>query len=205
MKTESKQKLETKIKEAALEVFTRKGFTDTKTRDIAAAANINISTLHYHYKSKDKLFQIIAADVFKQSDAISEGVFKSDLDFRDKIKLFVDQYIEFCKKNPDFPSFLIFESERNPDKIYEAINFREIDSIISKEINHLIDQKIIRPISYANFMVNLISLTIYPFIASHMLKNVTGLSKSDFNDMLETRKAMIPEMIIDSLYLKKEI
>jgi AcrR family transcriptional regulator len=203
MKKESKINLEEKIKEAAVEVFTRKGLADTKTRDIAAAANINISTLHYYYRSKDKLFQIVAADVFKQSNAISEGVFKSRLSFKEKIRLFVEEYIEFCKKNPNFPSFLIFESERNPDKIYGATNFSEIDTAITIELNELIEKKVIRPITYANFIVNLISLTIYPFIASHMLHEVTGLTKSDFNEMLETRKKMIPEMIIDNLYLKK--
>ena len=204
MKKESKINLEEKIKEAAVEVFTRKGFGDTKTRDIAAAANINISTLHYYYRSKDKLFQIIAADVFKQSNTILDKIFKSHLNFKEKIRLFVKEYIEFCKKNPYFPSFLIFESERNPDKIYSATKFGDIDNIIEAELNELIEKKVIRPITYANFIVNLVSLTIFPFITWHMLHEVTGLTKSDFNEMLETRKKMIPEMIIDNLYLKKD-
>ncbi len=194
--------IEEKIKKAALEVFTRKGFADTKTRDIAAAADINISTLHYYYRSKDRLFQIIATDVFKQSNAISERIFKSRLNFKEKIRLFVEEYIEFCKLNPNFSSFLIFESERNPDKIYPETNFFEVDKIIEAELKELIEKKSIRPISYANFIVNLVSLTIHPFLTRHMLYKVTGLTESDFNEMLETRKKMIPQIVIDYLFLK---
>jgi len=197
-----KIKIEEKIKKAALEVFTKKGFADTKTRDIAVAADINISTLHYYYRSKDKLFQIIATDVFKQSNAISERIFKRRLNFKEKIRSFVEEYIEFCKLNPNFPSFLIFESERNPDKIYPETNFAEVDKIIEAELKELIEKKSIRPISYANFIVNLVSLTIHPFLTRHMLYEVTGLTESDFNEMLETRKKMIPQMVIDYLYLK---
>lgn len=201
MKHGSAVTVEEKIKEAAIDVFTKKGFADTKTRDIAAAANINISTLHYYYRSKDKLFQIIAEDVFKQSNSITERVFGSSLDFDEKIRLFVEEYIEFCKLHPNFPTFIILESERNPDKIYGAVNFREIDVIIEAELNGLIERKVIRPITYANFILNLVSLTIHPFITRHMLHELNGLTKSDFSELLETRKKMIPEMIINYLYL----
>ncbi|WP_422079620.1 TetR/AcrR family transcriptional regulator [Ulvibacterium sp.] len=195
---------EERIKQAAIEVFAKKGFSDTKTRDIAAAANVNISTLHYYYRNKDTLFKIVADDVFRQFNAISESILNSDISFKEKIKEFVCQYTDFCKKNPHFPSFIVFESERNPDRVYGKIDFKAMDNVIERELNELIEKKVIRPISYPNYVLNLVSLTSFPFLNKHMLHRINGLSEDDFNELLETRKEMVPKMIIDYLYLKED-
>ena len=41
---------------AAEEVFAAKGFEGASTREIAAAAGVNISSLHYHWESKETLY-----------------------------------------------------------------------------------------------------------------------------------------------------
>lgn len=192
---------EEKIKQAAIELFSKKGYAETKTRDIAAKASANISTLHYYYGSKDKLFKLVTDDMFKQFNTVSEHVFNSDLSFKGKIEEFVSRWTDFCKENPHMPSFIVFESERNPDKVYGRIDFKAADNIIEKELKELISKKVIRPISYPNFIVNLVSLTFFPFLNKHMLHEINGLSEKDFNDLLETRKKMVPDMIINYLYL----
>ncbi|MBT1712506.1 TetR/AcrR family transcriptional regulator, partial [Fulvivirgaceae bacterium PWU5] len=59
-KQESKDlSTEEKIKEAAREVFTRKGYAATRTRDIAEAAGLNLALLNYYFRSKEKLFEIV--------------------------------------------------------------------------------------------------------------------------------------------------
>ncbi|MCP4977480.1 MAG: TetR/AcrR family transcriptional regulator [Maribacter sp.] len=194
---------EEKIKQAAIEVFSKKGYADTKTRDIASKANANISALHYYYGSKDKLFKTVTDDMFKQFNILSELAFDSNLSFKEKIEQFVSRWTDFCKENPHVPAFIIFESERHPDKVYGGINFKAVDNIMEKELEELISKKIIRPISYVNFMLNLVSLTLFPFLNKHMLHEINGLSDGDYKDLLETRKKMIPEMIIDYLYVKK--
>jgi len=192
---------EEKIREAAVELFSKKGYADTKTRDIASKANANISTLHYYYGSKDKLFKTVTDDMFKQFNELSELVFNSNLSFKEKIEQFVSRSTDFYKENPHVPTFIIFESERYPDKVYGRINFKALDNIMEKELKELISKKIIRPISYVNFIINLVSLILFPFLNKHMLHEINGLSDEDFNDLLETRKKIVPEMIIDFLYL----
>jgi len=48
---------EEKIKAAARKVFLRKGFSATRTRDIAEEAGINLALLNYYFRSKQKLFE----------------------------------------------------------------------------------------------------------------------------------------------------
>ena len=55
--TEKEISTEEKILEAASEVFTEKGFSGTRTRDIAEKAGINLALLNYYFRSKEKLFE----------------------------------------------------------------------------------------------------------------------------------------------------
>src|ERR1700736_6685770 len=57
---------EEKIKEAARKLFTQKGFAATRTRDIAEEAGINLALLNYYFRSKQKLFDLIMMENFRQ-------------------------------------------------------------------------------------------------------------------------------------------
>ena len=57
--TDKELSTEEKIIAAARKLFTQKGFSATKTRDIAEEAGINLALLNYYFRSKQNLFQII--------------------------------------------------------------------------------------------------------------------------------------------------
>lgn len=56
-----------KILDAAVTVFANNGFEGARTRDIAKIADVNISTLHYHFQTKDKIY----GSVIKKIHALS--------------------------------------------------------------------------------------------------------------------------------------
>jgi len=58
----------------AEEVFAAKGFAGASTRAIAAKAAVNISSLHYHWKSKETLYYAVFQNIF---DRIVELVRRS--------------------------------------------------------------------------------------------------------------------------------
>jgi AcrR family transcriptional regulator len=53
-----------RILAAAEEVFAEKGFTGASTRDIAAKARVNISSLHYHWESKERLYVAVFQNIY---------------------------------------------------------------------------------------------------------------------------------------------
>ena len=57
---------EEKIKAAARKVFTQKGYSATRTRDIAEEAGLNLALLNYYFRSKEKLFELIMAEKMQQ-------------------------------------------------------------------------------------------------------------------------------------------
>ncbi len=194
---------EQKIKDAAFKIFADKGYAQTKTRDIANSARVNISTLHYYFRSKDKLFKVVSDEVFGKFSGIVETIFDADIPFQEKIRGFVTVYTDFCKDYPSIPSFIVFESERNPEKVYGKIDFKKFDRKVELQLKACISKGEIRPISYPNFILNLVALTIFPFLNKHMLYTVNGLSDKDFDELLEIRKVMVPRMIINDLYVNQ--
>ena len=55
--------IENKIIETAQQLFVKNGFTDTNMSDIAAAVGINRPTLHYYFRTKDKMFQAVFGNI----------------------------------------------------------------------------------------------------------------------------------------------
>ena len=53
-----------RILAAAEEVFAAKGFAGASTRDIAAKARVNISSLHYHWESKETLYVAVFQNIY---------------------------------------------------------------------------------------------------------------------------------------------
>lgn len=53
-----------RILDAAEQVFAAKGFAGASTREIAAKARVNISSLHYHWNSKETLYFAVFQDIY---------------------------------------------------------------------------------------------------------------------------------------------
>jgi AcrR family transcriptional regulator len=62
-----------RILAAAEEVFAARGFEGASTREIAAQAGVNISSLHYHWASKDALYVAVFQDVFDRLTSLLRG------------------------------------------------------------------------------------------------------------------------------------
>jgi AcrR family transcriptional regulator len=64
-----------RILQAAEALFAEKGFEGTRTRDIADQVGINISTLHFHWKSKEDLYTAVYQNLLEQRAKLTEEVF----------------------------------------------------------------------------------------------------------------------------------
>ncbi len=59
-----RQSTKERILQAAQEVFAERGFDGASTREIASRAEVNISSLHYHWDSKETLYRGIFAHIY---------------------------------------------------------------------------------------------------------------------------------------------
>src|ERR1700755_347789 len=117
-KKEDHESTEQKIKEAARKLFTQKGFAATRTRDIAEEAGLNLALLNYYFRSKQKLFDIIMMENFRQFiKGISFNFLEEATPLDEKIGKIVTLYIDFLTQHPDLPLFILNELRNNPDQL----------------------------------------------------------------------------------------
>ena len=181
---------EEKIKEAARQVFTQKGFAATRTRDIAEAAGINLALLNYYFRSKEKLFDLVMLENIQKFVMAMKGIFNNEtMTLVEKVTALIDNYISLLVKNPNLPLFILSEIRANPEKLAANMGIREmlLQSDFYRQLQAAGHQ--VHPF---HFIMNIIGLAVFPFIANPLLKVIGDLKQADFDMLMEERRRMIP-------------
>ncbi len=184
---------EQKIIMAARQVFTKKGYAATRTRDIAKEAGINLALLNYYFKSKENLFKIIIIEKFMELfGKLSPIISDENISLEAKIENIVSYYTNLLTENPDLPIFVLNELKNNEHVFDESLqNARELSQpIVEKQIR----EKGIKS-SVSTVIVNILALTIFPFLVKPMLISSGLVPKEDFQEFIKQRQEMIPDWI----------
>lgn len=112
---------EQRILSAAKKVFISKGMAGARMQDIADAAGINKALLHYYFRSKEKLFEMIFKEVVKEFLPKINLIFESDKNLFEKIDMFCTEYIEQIRKTPYLPVFILNEINQQPEVLIKKM------------------------------------------------------------------------------------
>lgn len=198
------QTTEEKILHAAKKVFLTKGMDGARMQDIADEAGINKALLHYYFRSKDKLFEQIFSEVSSTFLPRIFTILESDTTLFEKIELFCSEYIDQEIKTPYVPIFIISEINRQPEEFLRKVLGTKrppLDKVVL-QIKKETDAGIIKPVNPMQLLLNIISLCIFPFLASPMVQLISGMDTKEFNILMEQRKAEVPKLIIESIKKK---
>ena len=193
---------EEKILVAARKVFTSRGMAGARMQDIADEAGINKAMLHYYFKDKDKLFEVIFLAEAQKFFPRINMIFESDAPLFEKISLFVNEYIDEMTESPYLPWFVLNELNRDADQFFKKVwtmAHRPKPGKLLAQIEKEVKKGKIKKVSALHLLVNLLSMTIFPFIAKPMLILTMKMSETQFKQMIEQRRIEIPKFIIDSI------
>ena len=199
---------EEKIKAAAKKLFTQKGFSATKTRDIAEEAGINLALLNYYFRSKEKLFELIMWENLSLfMGVLIEDIKNTPRSFDDQLDFIVGKYIDMLLTNPDLPFFVLnllqsghFEDGNIDHPILKSI--QELRGSFLKIIMEDMEKGRIKKIHPLHVIANMMSLIIFPFIASKLLIARAGnISRAEFEQLMIERKKLIPQWLMGMLSL----
>jgi len=192
---------EEKIFNAARIIFQKKGFSGARMQEIADEAGINKAMLHYCFKNKELLFKAVFMNAFGQLAPQINEIFNSQDTVFDKIRKFTHSYISFVILNPFLPQFVIQEMNNNPEFVMSFLNNenRPNPSKLLSQIEKEIQEGIIKPVQPKQLLLDIISMTVFPFAAQMMVKGIIQISDAEFNTMMEERKTSIAEQIINSI------
>ena len=192
------------ILNAAVKVFTRKGYAGARMEEIAKEAGINRALLHYYFRDKETMFNLIFETKFKEFFTGLFGAFQSDAPFFEKIKRIIDHEITVLSKHPDLARFVIMEIAQQPDRLIQfgqklGLNPRMMLENFQKEIQQNVLEGKIRPIDGRQLLMNIISICIYPFVAKSIIKTMMQMDENTFLDLMGKRKKDAYEFIINAI------
>lgn len=195
------QDTEGQILDAAQEVFQKKGMDGARMQEIADQAGINKAMLHYYYRSKQLLFEAVFSKAFALLAPQMNKILNDDSSIEEKVINFTHNYISFISKHPYLPNFIIQEMNRNPkffEKIQKSAAFPTLEKFKS-QVEEEVEKGILKPIDGEQLFINIISLNIFPFVATPLIKGFLKIDDKAFKKMMEERKVSVSEFIINSI------
>lgn len=192
---------ENSILDAAELIFQRKGMDGARMQEIADQAGINKAMLHYYYKSKQLLFGAVFKKAFSLLAPQLNAVLNDDSSIEIKIQNFANNYISFISKHPYLPSFIIMELNKNPDfilKMKDSAGFPNLEKF-KNQVEKEVETGVLKPISGEQLFINIISLCIFPFIATPLVKALVNVNDTEFKALMEARKTEIADFIIAAI------
>ncbi len=195
---------EQNILNAAEQVFLEKGFATTKTTEIAKKAGVTHAMLHYYFRTKENLFNIVFQNKVR---LLANSFFSVDVtgkSFTEVVSIAVGRHFDFIKENRKLAPFIINEinnNEKNSETWQEIA--QPIFAKVAESIIDMMDAEIkkgtIRPMSPFDLIQTVVSLNIFPFVAQPLLKILRHVTDEEYNVILEQRKHENIRLVLLSL------
>ncbi len=191
--------LENRIIEIARKEFVKNGYDCTSMSDIATQVGINRPTLHYYFRTKEKLFQALFKDIVKNIAPEIIPSMISEKTFFEKLSLIIDGYITVFTATPDIPYFIINEIRREPEHLLATAKELQLDQYIKLMEQTLLDEIAagkLRPVETSIVFTTFYGLISYPFIAGNLIKAIFNYDEVDFlqrwkQNVLSQMKALL--------------
>lgn len=185
---------ELRILKAAEKEFLEKGFSGARTASIAATAGVTHAMFHYYFRTKDKLFEkIISEKIGLLTQNLLPVVLNIDVPLDQYIKGVIDQHLEFVAANPSLPGFIIRELNSGSSQAEAILGvMRKLSHFLLEKIDEKLKKAAAEglccPIEASALIIDIVSLNIFPYLASPILNAALDNCMADSAAFLEARK-----------------
>jgi TetR/AcrR family transcriptional regulator len=203
------RRTEQRILDAAHTVFVRRGTAGARMQDIAKEAGVNQALLHYYFRSKERLSEAVFRRAATELLPRVVQVMSSEADLEKKVAQVVQLELDHLSRTPYLPGYIISELAHQPERAAQLISTMtglnpeqvglRIVSILRKQIDAHVRAGTMRPIPPEQFMVNLISLCIFPFAARPMLMALLGMDQEGFDQFTSRRRRDLAAFFLRAL------
>lgn len=179
--------LEEKIITIAKRLFIERGFDGTSMSDIAAAADINRPTLHYYFRTKDKMFQAVFQSIVSIVSPSLQKIFTEEGPFFDKIEKVIDVYISVFSENPALPNFILSEANRDIDHLILTVKTLPLAEYINRAeqmIQKEMKEGRLKEVPISTLFLTLYSMLIFPFLSKKVLSCMFFENEEEFRIFL---------------------
>lgn len=200
---------EQRILDAAHRVFLRRGSAGARTQEIADEAGVNKALLHYYFRSKERLASAVFQRAATKLMPPVIATLASEATLEEKVQRVVAIELDVLLRHPYLPGYIISELTHNPARARQflaALSGAPIEEMVAGPLD-ILDRQIrsevrggrIRAIAADQFLLNLLSLCIFPFAARPMLQTVLHLDDQAFERLIARRKRELPPFFLQAL------
>lgn len=200
--TEDPHLVKERILKEAQVLFIKNGYKGTSVRDIAKASHTNVAMVNYYYQSKYNLFEIIfeeSLDILAQR--ISNTI-NSNLPFFELIETWVHAYYEVLFKHPQIAAFILNEVSLNPEGLTQRIKNRNPLSTFAKienRINEEVSKGTIKDTPAADFLLNILSLCMFPFMFGNLAMTLMEIPQSTYDTLIANHEKYVVQFIMNAI------
>lgn len=190
--------LEQQIIKTAQQLFVEKGFTETSMSDIAATVGINRPTLHYYFRTKDKMFKAVFGSIVMSLMPKIQDIIQQDIPFTERLSMVLDAYIELFTKNPCLPRFISGEIQRDVDHLLATAKDLQLEATLSQVKDSLLagmEAGELKKVPIHIVFLTVYSLLSYPFLAKNLIVSLFLEDETAFADFLQEWKQHIINQI----------
>ena len=187
----------------------RSGTAGARMQEIAAEAGVNQALLHYYFSTKAGLSAAVFGQFAGRLFPALIQVLGADLSLEDKARGVIGAYLDNLSNNPFLPGYILSELHHHPERVAQLVAsstgtspravFPSILKKLAKQIADRVEAGTMRPIAPDQFVINLISLCIFPFAARPMLGIALGMDDAAFAKFIERRRAELPVFFTNAL------
>lgn len=188
------------IKGTAMRIFFVEGRLHATTQVIAKEAGVNRGLIYYYFESRDHLFEVVFKEAFLVvRNRMRELFLSRRISFRKKISEFVELSIDQSLKYPYLEMFLITEMNRDNSTLLVPLQDelrKEMLGNIEEDLKEEIKKGSVPKMSAEQFLLNVMSLTVYPSLYKPMMQQyLVNLDDDGYRKMVEERKSLIMKVL----------
>lgn len=182
--------MENKIINAARAVFIEKGYAETSMSEIAARVGINRPTLHYYFRTKEKMFQAVFSGIVSSViPKVFEALMQREKTISERIENIIDAYYALFLENPHLPMFMLRELNRDSELLINTIKELQVVESAHNAINSLqneMDEGKLNQVPLQFIFYNFYSLLVMPYLTLDISDKVFMTTKESFKQMMQT-------------------
>ena len=189
------ESMEERILTCAERLFLEKGFDGTSMSDIALCVGINRPTLHYYFRTKDKMFRaVLARIVLSFVPQVYDIVAGRDKSVAERVSQVIDAYILIFMEKPCLPLFMVREVQRDFDFLVRMLRQEQIDRYAHKIIQALqaeMDEGKLKKVPLRTLFYTFYGLMTFPFLSRRLTESLLLAEGETFADMMEEWKKRV--------------
>ena len=187
--------------ETAIDHFQKNGYKKTKLSEIAKDCKMKKKELVALHHSKAGLFKDVFLELYGRIAPQLQDIMDADMPVFDKIRHFTNEYVSFVNDYKFLPLGLIRKLNTRTDFAKEFIvNLKMPEpTLFYNQIEREIAKGKIRPINPKQLMVNIFALSVFPNVASPLMKDFINAGNDEFESIKQKGKTQVADFVINSI------